>query len=199
MLSWKGDKMETNTMVLVVLTAVVMLVIGGLLGVVFSRRQRTKNLRKQFGTEYERMVDEVGDQRQAEDELQARVAHVRSLDIQPLSEEQAGRFAHEWRLTQAKFVDEPVAAIQEADRLIKKVMSAKGYPVEDFDQRAADISVDYPDLVVHYRGMRDIAIRSEDEEVSTEEMRQAMVHSRALFEELLGAEVSEHKMQKEKM
>lgn len=191
--------MDTNTTVLVVLTAIVLLVIGGLLGVVFSRRQRTKNLQKQFGSEYQRMVNEVGDQRQAEAELQARVDHVKSLEIQPLSEEETGRFAHEWRLTQAKFVDEPVVAIQEADRLIKRVMSAKGYPVEDFDQRAADISVDYPDLVVHYRGMRDIAYRSEHEEVNTEEMRQAMVHCRALFEELLGIDVSEYKTQKEKM
>ena len=131
--------------------------------------------------------------------MQARLDHVKSLEIRPLSEEQTERFAQDWRSTQAKFVDEPVVAIQEADHLIKSVMSAKGYPVEDFDQRAADISVDYPDLVVHYRGMRDIAKRSEHEEVSTEEMRQAMVHCRALFEELLGAEVIEYKTQKEKM
>lgn len=190
--------MDTNTL-LVILAAIVLLVVGGLLGVAFSRRQRTRNLRRQFGSEYERMIDEVGDQRRAEEELQARVEHVKSLDIQPLSEEQTGRFANEWRLTQAKFVDEPLVAIQEADRLIKRVMSAKGYPVDDFEQRAADISVDYPDLVVHYRGMRDIVNRSEHEEVSTEEMRQAMVHSRALFEELLGTGVSEYKTQKEKM
>jgi len=191
--------MDTTTLVVVVITAIVMLAIGSWLGVVFSRRQRTKNLQKQFGSEYERTISEVGDQREAEDELQARVDHVKSLDIQPLSEEQTERFAYDWRSTQAKFVDQPAAAIQEADRLIKEVMSARGYPVEDFEQRAADISVDYPDLVVHYRGMRDITTRSEHEEVSTEDMRQAMVHCRALFEELLGAEVSEYKNQKEKM
>lgn len=191
--------MDTNTMIVVIITAIVMLVIGGLLGVVFSRRQRTKNLQKRFGSEYERMVSEVGDQSEVENELQARLDHVKSLDIQPLSEEETERFAYEWRSTQAKFVDEPVAAIQEADRLIKNVMSAKGYPVEDFEQRAADISVDYPDLVVHYRGMRDITTRSEHEDVSTEDMRQAMIHCRALFEELLGTEVSEYKNQKEKM
>jgi len=191
--------MDTNTLVVVVITAIVMLAIGSWLGVVFSRRQRTKNLQKQFGSEYERTISEVGDQREAEDELQARVDHVKSLDIQPLSEEQTERFAYDWRSTQAKFVDQPIVAIQEADRLIKEVMAARGYPVEDFEQRAADISVDYPNLVVHYRGMRDITTRSEHEEVSTEDMRQAMVHCRALFEELLGAEVSEYKNQKEKM
>jgi hypothetical protein len=191
--------MDTTTTILVVLTAIVMLGIGGWLGVVFSRRQRTKNLQKQFGPEYGRIVSEVGNKSEAENELQARLDHVKSLDIQPLSEEQAERFAQEWRSTQAKFVDEPVLAIQEADRLIKRVMSAKGYPVEDFDQRAADISVDYPDLVVHYRGMRDIAHRSEQEEVSTEQMRQAMVHCRALFEELLGIEGIEYRNQKEKI
>jgi hypothetical protein len=191
--------MDTNTTVLIVLTALIMLVIGGLLGVVLSRRQRTKNLQKQFGNEYDRMVNEVGDQKHVESELQARLDHVKSLDIQPLSEEQAERFTQEWRSTQARFVDEPVTALREADRLIKKVMSAKGYPVEDFEQRAADISVDYPDLVVHYRGMRDIVNKSEHEDVSTEDMRQAMVHSRALFEELLGTAINEQKTQKEKI
>lgn len=169
------------------------------MGVVFSRRQRTKRLRQQFGPEYQRILDEVGDQKTAEEELEARIDHVKSLDIRSLPEEQAERFRAEWRATQAKFVDHPVIAIQEADRLIKEVMSAKGYPVDDFEQRAADISVDYPDLVTNYRGLRKIATRSEREEVNTEELRQAMVHSRALFEELLGTEVRENNKQKEKI
>lgn len=191
--------MDTTTMTVVVITAIAMLVIGGLLGVVFSRRQRTKNLHKKFRSEYERTVSALGDQNKAEDELQARIDHVKSLDIRPLSEEQTERFTQEWRSTQAKFVDQPAAALQDADHLIKKVMSAKGYPVDDFEQRAADISVDYPDMVGHYRGMRDVTARSEQEDVSTEELRQAMVHCRALYEELLGTEVIEYKIQKEKI
>jgi hypothetical protein len=191
--------MDTNTTVVAIIAAVVLLVIGGFLGVVFARRQRTKRLQKQFGPEYERILNEVGDQNEAEEELEARIDHVKSLDIRPLSEEETERFTHEWRSTQAKFVDHPVAAIQEANQLIKEVMSAKGYPVEDFEQRSADISVDYPDLVTNYRGMREITTRSEQEDVSTEEIRQAMLHSRALFEELVGAEVNEFKNQKEKI
>jgi hypothetical protein len=191
--------MDTNTTVVAIIAAVVLLVIGGYLGVVFSRRQRTRRLRDRFGPEYERILDEVGDQKEAEEELDARIDHVKSLDIRPLSEEETERFTHEWRSTQAKFVDHPVAAIQEANQLIKEVMSAKGYPVEDFEQRAADISVDYPDLVTNYRGMREITTRSEQEDVGTEEIRQAMLHSRALFEELVGTEVHENKNQKEKM
>jgi hypothetical protein len=191
--------MDTNTTVVAIIAAVVLLVIGGYLGVVFSRRQRTRRLRDQFGPEYERILNEVGDQKEAEEELEARIDHVKSLDIRPLSEEETERFTHEWRSTQAKFVDHPVAAIQEANQLIKEVMSAKGYPVDDFEQRAADISVDYPDLVTNYRGMREITTRSEQEDVGTEEIRQAMLHSRALFEELVGTEVHENKNQKEKM
>lgn len=189
--------MDTTTLVMIIVAAVVLLLVGGFLGVVFARRQRTRRLRERFGPEYERTVDHLGDQDKAEEELQARVEHVESLDIKPLSQEQKERFAQEWRVTQEKFVDEPVVAIQEADRLVREVMREKGYPVDDFEQRAADISVDYPDLVTNYRGMHTIASRSEQEDVSTEEMRQAMVHCRALFEELLGTQVHENMKKKE--
>lgn len=189
--------MDTTTLVMIIVAAVVLLLVGGFLGVVFARRQRTRRLRERFGPEYERTVDHLGDQDKAEEELQARVEHVESLDIKPLSQEQKERFAQEWRVTQEKFVDEPVVAIQEADRLVREVMREKGYPVDDFEQRAADISVDYPELVTNYRGMHTIASRSEQEDVSTEEMRQAMVHCRALFEELLGTQLHENMKKKE--
>jgi len=191
--------MDTTTIVVAVVAAIILLVVGGYLGVVFARRQRTRRLKDQFGTEYERVFNEVGDQREVEEELEARIDHVKSLDVRELSDEETERYTRAWRATQAKFVDHPVAALQEADELIKEVMSAKGYPVDDFEQRAADISVDYPDLVTNYRGMRDIAARSEQAEVSTEQIRQAMVHSRALFEELVGTGISEYKHQKEKI
>ena len=186
----------TNTTVMV-LAIVAALVIVGLIGMVLSRRQRTKHLQEKFGSEYERTVNQLGDKHQAEDELEARLDHVKTLDIRPLSAEETDRFTNEWQMTQAEFVDVPLAALQKADRLLREVMKAKGYPVEDFEQRAADISVDYPELVADYRGLHLIAVKSDDEEVSTEEMRQAMIHGRALFENLVkeqtGAEEVEEK------
>jgi hypothetical protein len=183
--------MDTTTVVMIVIAALILLVVGGFLGVAFARRQRTRRLRERFGPEYERAVSELGDQERAEEELESRLERVESLDIKPLSREQQERFVREWREVQARFVDQPVRAVQEADRLVKEVMAARGYPVSDFDQRVADISVDHPDLVTHYRGVHEIAARSEREEVDTEDLRQAMVHCRAVFEELLGTAVLE--------
>jgi len=179
---------DTTTLILVVIA---FLVIGGLLAMAAVRFQRSRRLRERFGPEYERLVDEAGDKRKAESELQARLAHVEALDIHPLMADEIDRFSLEWQSTQAEFVDEPLASLQKADRLIREVMKTRGYPVEDFEQRAADISVDYPDLVTEYRGLHMIARKQADEEVSTEEMRQAMVHGRALFEELVRPEAPE--------
>jgi len=183
--------MDTTTVVMIVIGALILLVVGGFLGVAFARRQRTRRLRERFGPEYERAVSELGDQERAEEELESRLERVESLDIKPLSREQQERFVREWREVQARFVDKPVQAVQEADRLVKEVMAARGYPVSDFEQRVADISVDHPDLVTHYRGVHEIAATSEREEVDTEDLRQAMVHCRAVFEELLGTAVLE--------
>lgn len=172
----------TNTLVLAVVAA---LIIVGLIGIVLIRRQRTKRLQDKFGPEYDRTIDELGDKRQAERELETRLDHVKKLDIRPLTAEEFDRFTSEWQTTQAEFVDEPLTAVRKADRLLSEVMKAKGYPVEDFEQGVADISVDYPDLVVDYRGLHLIAVKDDAEEVSTEEMRKAMVHGRALFENLV--------------
>jgi hypothetical protein len=131
----------------------------------------------------------VGEKRQAEDELEARLAHVQALNIRPLTADEVNRFSLEWQTVQAEFVDSPLASVQKANRLIREVMSTRGYPVEDFEQRAADISVDYPDLVTHYRELHTIAKKGEEETISTEEMRQAMVHVRELFENLLQTDV----------
>jgi len=192
--------MDTTNTITIVIAVVVLLVLGGLLGLVFTRRQRTKRLQERFGPEYDRTVREVGDQRRAEDELEARLGHVKALEIRPLSVEETERFTREWQLAQAEFVDEPLTALQKANQLIKEVMSVKGYPDDDFEQRAADISVDYPDLVIDYRELRAIATKGDDEAVTTEEMRQAMVHARALFENLVQPEAKvENTDQKEKM
>jgi len=193
-------KMDTTTIIIIAaITAIVVFIVGGFLGVYFSRRQRTKRLQKKFGPEYEHAVKELGDQSEAEDELDARLERVESLDFQELSMDQKQHYAEEWQTTQVKFVDQPLVSIREADQLIKEIMAEKGYPVEDFDRRAADISVDYPELVVNYRNMREIVDKSNREDISTEELRQAMVHSRSLFEELLGMEVNEYTNQKEEV
>ena len=192
--------MDTTNAITIIIVVVVLLVIGGLLGMLFTRRQRTKRLQERFGLEYDRTVKAIGDRRQAEEELAARLDHVKALEIRPLSADEAERFTSEWQLAQAEFVDEPLASVQKANRLIKEVMNAKGYPVDDFEQRAADISVDYPDLVIDYRELRAIATKGDNEEVTTEEMRQAMVHARALFQNLVQPEAKlEDNNQKEKM
>jgi hypothetical protein len=180
--------MNINNTTQLVLVAVIFLIIGGVIAMAVMRVQRTKRLKGRFGPEYERAIHEMGDKRQAEDELDARLAHVNTLDIRPLTAEEVNRYALEWQKTQTEFVDEPLSALQKADRLIREVMKARGYPVEDFEQRAADISVDYPELVSDYRGLHLITVKEKDEEVSTEEMRQAMVHGRALFENLIRQE-----------
>ena len=179
----------TNTTQLV-LVAVIFLVIGVVIAMAVMRAQRTRRLKERFGPEYERAMNEMGDKRQAEDELDARLAHVNTLKIRALTAEEVNRYALDWQKTQTEFVDEPLTALQKADRLIREVMKTRGYPVEDFEQRAADISVDYPELVTDYRGLHLIAIKEKDEEVSTEEMRQAMVHGRALFENLISQETN---------
>lgn len=180
--------MDTTNTITIVIAIVIVLIIGGLLGMLFTRRQRTKRLQERFGPEYDRTVGEVGDQRRAEEELEARLDHVRALEIRPLSAQETERFTREWQFAQAEFVDEPLTSLQKANQLIKEVMSIKGYPVDDFEQRAADISVDYPNLVIDYRELRAIATKGADEDVTTEEMRQAMVHARALFENLVQPE-----------
>jgi hypothetical protein len=191
--------MDTVNTTMLVLVAVIFLVIGGVLAMAFTRFQRTRRLKDRFGPEYERAIKEAGDRRLAESELEARVDHVKKLDIRPLSPQETDRFTNEWKVTQAEFVDEPHSAIQKADHLIREVMKERGYPVEDFEQRAADISVDYPDLVSDYRGLHLIAIKDEDDEVGTEEMRQAMVHGRALFEDLVQPEMEVEDTKKEMM
>ena len=174
----------TNTLILAA-AIVIALLVGGFVGVTLGRRQRTKRLQEKFGPEYDHTLHELGDQRQAEHELSARLQHVKALQIRPLSREEIEDFTIQWQETQADFVDDPLASTQRADQLIRAVMEARGYPVEDFEQQVADISVDYPDLVMDYRGLHLIAVKGREENVSTEEMRKAMVHGRALFENLI--------------
>jgi hypothetical protein len=185
--------MDSN-IILIALTVIPILIIGGFLGIVFDRRQRTKKLQQKFGPEYELALQELGNKHQAEQELTARIDRVKALDIRPLSPEETKIFTSKWQAAQIEFVDEPLNAVQNADQLINQVMTAKGYPVKDFEQQAADISVDYPSLVTDYRGLHKIAVTEWDEDVSTEEMRQAMIHGRNLFEKLMNQDEYDERM-----
>jgi hypothetical protein len=175
--------METQLMWIIVGVVVVALVVVAL---VVARRRTSAQLRQRFGPEYERTLRETGDVRRTDSALQARAARVERLHIRPLSTEDAQRFAERWRLVQAQFVDDPKAAVTEADRLIGEVMHQRGYPVGAFEQRVEDISVDHPDVVMNYRAARAIAEAHARGEASTEDLRQAMVHYRALYADLLG-------------
>jgi hypothetical protein len=167
--------------VLVVIVALVVLAAAWF----FSRRRRSSALREQFGPEYERAVQTTGDRREAERELAARQERIAQLHIRPLSAADQTRFADAWRATQSRFVDDPRGAIADADRLIVAVMQARGYPVGDFEARAADLSVEHADVVTNYRAAHQLAQASANGRTSTEDLRQALVHYRALFSELL--------------
>ena len=152
---------------------------------VLMQKRRTDELRGKFGPEYERLVRQQGDPRHVERELGDRVERVKQLHIKPLTPEYRTRFAEAWRSDQARFVDDPKGAVVEADRLVADLMQVRGYPVGDFEQRAADVSVDHPHVVQNYRTAHDIAIREQRGQASTEDLRVAMVHYRALFDDLL--------------
>jgi hypothetical protein len=143
-------------------------------------------LQQRFGPEYDRAVRNTGDRSAAERDLAAREARVRKFHIEELPAGARERYTEEWRAVQTRFVDEPRSAVTEADRLVGSVMRDRGYPMENFEQRVADISPDHPTVVDNYRAAHDIAARSAQGEASTEDLRQAMVHYRTLFDDLLG-------------
>lgn len=151
----------------------------------WSRNQRSQELRERFGPEYHHTVEEYGDRRKAETELDARRRRVEQLQIRPLSLAEYDQFSREWTAVQARFVDEPEGAIQDADRVVQDLMRTRGYPVGDFEQRASDISVDHPHVIEHYRAAHQALPSWGKGTASTEELRQAMVHYRALFDDLL--------------
>ena len=157
------------------------------LGVLFSalRTRRSRSLQDQFGREYDRAVDKAGGRREAERELAERQKRHDELELRPLSPNARERYVQQWQATQGRFVDDPTGAVSEADDLVQRVMRDRGYPVDDFEQRAADISVEHPDLVEKYRTADGIARASERGEASTEDLRHSVRHYRALFVELL--------------
>ena len=171
---------------LIVLAAAVILVIAVLAWLyVRKRRSTTAGLRQRFGPEYQRAVREHGSERKAEAKLTDREKRVEKLDIRDLNPLERERFSEQWKSVQSRFVDSPKGAVTEADDLVSSLMKTRGYPVSDFDQRAADISVDHPRVVENYRSAHEIAMRVGKDQATTEDLRTAMIHYRSLFEELM--------------
>jgi type II secretory pathway pseudopilin PulG len=166
--------------VIVLVAIVIMVVIAAENG----RRQRAR-LRRQFGPEYERAIEQYGSIGRAEKALSARARRLQKFHLRNLNDADRVHFGNAWTGVQTKFVDDPSAAVHEANRLIKTVMQARGYPVEDFEHRVADLSVDHAHVVQHYRAARALAQANQEGRANTEELRQAFVHYRALFTELL--------------
>ncbi len=176
-----------DTRLIFTLIAVVAVVVL-LVAVFYARRRRSIQLRERFGPEYERIVRESGSTGSAEKELEKRVKRVERLRLQPLSQSARRSYMERWMDIQRRFVDDPKGAVFAADELIAEVMNAEGYPVADFEQRAADISVEHPLLVSNYRVAHDITVRERGGAASTEELRKAIVHYRFLFEQLIESE-----------
>lgn len=171
---------------------VVVLLVAIVAAVMISRRRQAERLQQTFGAEYDRQVEEAGGSRsKAQAELLKREKRVEKLDIRPLPPEKREGFLGDWQHVQAGFVDDPQKSIAMADALVGDVMKARGYPVDDFDQRAADISVEHPQLVSNYRAAHEIAARHRQGKAGTEDLRAAFIGYRSMFEELLGTEANE--------
>jgi hypothetical protein len=173
-----------NTTALIIVIAGVAVAVAAIF---FYVNYRSRRLRSKFGPEYSRAVEETGSKYRAESKLEKLEKRVDKFSIHPLPPEAAVRFRDSWRAIQAGFVDNPKIALTNADRLLGEVMSARGYPVADFEERAAEISVNHALVVDHYRAGHEIAIRHAQGRATTEDMRQAMIHYRTLFDDLLGA------------
>jgi hypothetical protein len=171
--------------VLMAIIVILSLAVAGLVAWIAVQKRRSRQLQARFGPEYDRAVHQHGSRAEAEAELKARTERVQKLRIVPLSRADADRFSERWRAAQARFVDAPESAISEADHLVMEVMQIRGYPVGDFEARAADVSVDHPKVVEHYRAAHEIALRNQRGEAETEDLRRAMVHYRTLFEEMI--------------
>ncbi|HEX7619841.1 MAG TPA: hypothetical protein VF359_01435 [Anaerolineales bacterium] len=177
-----------NPTYLIIAVVLILVIMGLIMAPMFARRNRSKRFQNKYGTEYDHTVQTAGNEKKAQAELNQRQKHVDTLNIRPLSVSERERYQAEWTAIQAKFVDQPGQATVEADHLIMEVMKVREYPVSDFDQRAADVSVNYPTLVSNYRAAREIAIKNGKHTATTEELRQALIYYRSLFDELLKEE-----------
>jgi len=174
----------------IVLAVVLAIVLVALVAVMLTRR-RSAALHERFGPEYDRVVEKTGGRRAAEQELEHRTQRREQLNIRPLDAMQREAFAASWRNVQARFVDTPREAVADAEALVRDVMQQRGYPVGEFDQQEADLSVDHADVLNHYRAAHEVAVRDANSEATTEDLRAAMVHYRAMFDSLLKPEPSE--------
>ena len=175
-----------NPQTVILISVIVVAIVGAI--VLFERERRraqSKRLQARFGPEYARTVKTAGDREKAEVELAAREKRVERLKLVALPAAEATRFAQSWEALQARFVDDPTTVVGEADQLVRELMQKRGYPMGDFERRAADLSVHHASVVENYRAAQAIASRNSRGQVDTEELRRAVVHYRALFEELL--------------
>ena len=173
--------MNNNTIIILAIAAVVLF---ALLGMVLARRKKTEQ-HGQMKDEYDLTVKTMGGEKQAKAELNERQKHVDAMTLHALDDSNHERYSAEWAVIQSNFVDEPGQAMMDADRLAMEVLQARGYPVSDFDQRAADISINYPAIVTSYRAAHEISVKNDQKLADTEELRQAFLNYRSLFEELL--------------
>jgi hypothetical protein len=178
-----------STTYIFIAAVVIVVILGAIMGPRFARRKRSDRFHDKFGAEeYDRTVETAGNEKKAQKELNERQKYVETLNIRPLSVRERERYQVDWTTVQGKFVDQPAEATQEADHLIMEVMALRDYPVSDFEERAADISVNYPALVTNYRAAREIAIKNKNHKADTEELRHALIYYRSLFDELLKAD-----------
>jgi hypothetical protein len=173
----------TNTFILAI---ILLVLVAGAIAWLVMQKQRSANLKRRFGPEYDRAVKEYGSRTKAEAELKKREQRVAGLKIIPVTATEAARFSNAWSSLQGRFVDDPKGVVAEADLLVRELMLKRGYPMGDFELRAADVSVDHPGVVKNYRAAQTIAARNARAEADTEELRTAVVHYRVLFDELLG-------------
>lgn len=176
------NTIPVNTVILVV---VALILVGAIVAWAVMQRRRTQRLQQRYGREYARTVQELGGRSKAEADLVEREQRVARLHITPLAAADAARFSQAWNGLQSRFIDNPKGVVAEADRLVRELMLKRGYPMGDFERRAADISVDHPGVVSNYRAAQVIAARDERGEADTEELRKAVVHYRTLFDDLL--------------
>ena len=179
---------QRTTIVIVIVAVAIVVVIAALL---IARRRRSDHLKQQFGPEYDRAIKQHGDARHAEPVLLEREKRVEKFSLHPLSPVEREQYANEWAAVQRRFVDDPSMAVIQAEKLVTAVMTTRGYPMGDFEQRAADISVNYPAVVQNYRAAREITLRHAQGQSSTEDLRQSMVYFRSLFDELLTSHKTE--------
>ncbi|MFC8508701.1 hypothetical protein ACFU3J_16030 [Streptomyces sp. NPDC057411] len=175
--------MSTGTLLAIIIPVAVVIVLIAV--AIAVNRRRRRRLQERFGAEYDRTVDEAGSRRAAEHDLAAREERHDSLDIRPLDPDQRQRYASEWRAVQERFVDRPESSVHDADRLVTSLMHERGYPTDDFEQRARDLSVEHGRTLEHYRAAHEVERISSDHQATTEQLRGAMIHYRVLFEELL--------------